>query len=255
MLRVVRLSLIFVALSAQSVMAQEWQAQLRWSQPLDMGLTVNGVVAKVHVSVGDRVPKDKRLLSLDQRPFDAAVRAANATLKAAEPVRAEAELELERTLELYDRGSISQHEKRLAEIALISSTSAVDTAKADLTSVRVHREYSRLSAPYAAIVREVLTAPGQSVVSSLRSEPLLRIARADEMLAVANLRPDQIVQRQSGEKVVVSVADQSFDAQVISVGVEPKDAGAGPEYELVVHFNPGTSILRPGQRAKITTPP
>lgn len=254
MTRSVCLSLLWLLLPLP-LAAGQWPATLAWSEPLDLGVPVSGVVTELRVRPGDQVDQGAVLLRLDARPFVAAVAAVSAQVASAQPAFDEAQRERERALELYDRGLISTRERDLAEVAFGEARGRLSTQQAELVRARLDREYSVLKAPYPALVRSVLTAPGQSVVSSLRAEPLLQIARADRMLAVAALPVDDIVGLVPQQKVTVLVQGQRLPGRVEWLGIEPLSGQSkGPLYELAVSFVRGQSGLRPGQTARIESP-
>ena len=93
----------FLLFSHASVYAQEFTARLQWSQRVELGSPVNGIVEKVTVNVGDKVKKGDALVQLDNAVFKGHVNEYRAQLVSNQEVLKEAERERDRALELYDR--------------------------------------------------------------------------------------------------------------------------------------------------------
>ena len=94
--------------------AAQWEAQLQWVRTVSLSTPVSGVIATVSVDRGDRVSADQVLLQLEDSRQQAELAATEARLKQAENNREEAQRELERTQELYDRTLLSDHDLQVS---------------------------------------------------------------------------------------------------------------------------------------------
>ena len=70
---------------------------------MELGVPVSGVTQSVYVDVGQKVVKNEKLLQLDDTVFKARVKQASSALQSQEAQYKEAERELKRAEELYDR--------------------------------------------------------------------------------------------------------------------------------------------------------
>lgn len=165
--------------------------ELLSSPTLELALPVSGVVDKPLVFAGQRVAKGELLLSLSQREFDLAVKAAKAKRDAAVPARDEAERELERAEELYERTVLSDHQLQLAKNDALAARARFDEAQAGLDRALLDRQRSHLHAPFDLRVLELLSWPGQVVLAKWQTRPLVLVERLDQRLAKARLSAGQ----------------------------------------------------------------
>jgi multidrug efflux system membrane fusion protein len=255
------MSLVFaagVAAVPQLVSAMDLEGRLAWSQRLEMGTLVSGVVSEVAVHTGQTVDADTVLLKLDERGFRADVSRARAVLARSEALADEAVREDERAQELYDRTMLSDHERQVAEIARVEAESALAEAKAKLAQARLELERSRLKAPFAAHVLAVNASPGQAVVSSLQSQPLVVLADSRTMLAEAEIGASQLGGLQAGQPAQVGLGGDWLDGRIRHIGLEPvREAEREVFYPVQVMFEvPQGKLLRAGMPVvlRLTTP-
>ena len=227
-------------------------AVLDWDRETLLSLPVKGVVTRLEVRPGDTVAKGALLLELDQRPFRNRVEALVANLRKLEAVLQEARRELERAEELYDRTVLSEHELQVAKNAHIAAQAEYESGRADLTAARLAREYSRLRAPFALRVLACRVAIGQTVVGDLRPPPVLRVAAADTMRAVATVTPETAARLRPDQTLVVRIgADQESGTLV---AIEPVGDDSGMAYRLAVRLARKDRPWLAGQRAVIELP-
>ena len=160
--------------------AAQWDGTLGWARRLVLGTTVSGVVRSVEVAPGDRVDKGQVLVRLDDRALRARAAAAAARLKAQRGHREEADRELSRAQELYDRTLLSDHELKLARIAFDSADADFQAARAAKAAADLALEYATLAAPFAGQVLAVPAAPGLAVVNRDHVTPLVELGAGRE---------------------------------------------------------------------------
>lgn len=233
-----------------AVNAEEWDATLMWGNKAPLGTPVSGVVTAVNVSVGDFVKKGSVLLSLDSRIQQADVLAQKAAVKTAENDRDEADRELERTQELYDRTLISDHDLEVAVIQRDAAESKYQTAKAMLVRAELELEYATVKAPFDARVLSRNVAIGQTIVSRLQATPLFELAEVGFMLARISIPAEKIASVHKRKKAIIAVAGKKYSGQISHVALEPTVPGS-KEYVVDVMFNSGKTVLRSGLPAKV----
>ena len=239
------LAVCLVALGAQ---AAEYPALLAWTQRVVLSTPVSGVVTSVAAVAGERVSEGQMLVQLDLRPFESALREVEAQARKHRLNRDEAERELQRTRELYDRTVISAHDLQLQEIAFAAAEADYASARARLEAAQLHLEYASIRAPFAGLVLEVSAAPGETVVNAQQATPLVTLARDRPMSARALVPAEAAGALSPGQSATVRVDRQSYPASVVQIGAE---ADASGRYEVSVSFDPGDAVLRAGTPAHI----
>ncbi len=231
------------------VSAAEYSAQLGWERPVNLSLPVSGVITKVSVRPGQRVAKGDVLLELDPRLFRAAVQRAEAQRKKARYAHAEAVREFERTQEMFDRTLLSEHDRQMAEIAMVDAEADYETARAAVTEAQVALEYSRLHAPFDALVTQVQAAAGEALVSRLEARTLVSLVPAERLRATATLSAEQAAAVVFGADARVVVDGNEYPGKVTALIAE---LGGEPQQSVEVSFDaPAAGKAGPGRQALI----
>lgn len=227
-----------LAMSGPSV-AEDIDARLDWSDPRALGTTVNGPISQVLVRPGQRVKAGDLLVELDQRQFSVNRKQATARLEQARLERDEARREQERAIELYDRTVLSVSEREQADILLAGASASFANARAELERASLVLEYSQLKAPFDAVILRVDAAPGEVVVNRLEARTLVSLARADQMLAIANVTSRQLDKLTLGQQLQVAFRGEWLDGQVHGLALQPLGGSAESEplYSVSVQFD------------------
>ncbi|WP_455211534.1 efflux RND transporter periplasmic adaptor subunit [Kaarinaea lacus] len=231
----------------------EYDAVLDWNRKAKLSTPVSGVVAKVNVRPGDRVIEGDVLLQLDNGVIKANVEKAKADVQHYERLYKEAERELERHQELYDRTVLSDHELELAHIAFAQATAQLRTAEAALAKVEFDLRHSEIKAPFDGIVILRQVNEGETIVSSDTPPLLIEVAEADVMITSFQVTGGQLGRFKNGKKATVSVGGNQYAGEVSAVGFEPVSK-SGNKYLINVRFNTKGRLLRAGRAAKVNVP-
>ena len=129
-----------------------------------------GRIEHIEVREGDRVKKGQVIVSLDQKLRTAELAKATATRK-------QASSDLKRILQLIKRNVATQERLDKAETALA-------IAKADESLIKTRLEYARIRAPFAGVVTERMTEPGDIAP---RNSHLLTIIDPASLMTVVSV--------------------------------------------------------------------
>ncbi|MEW8559307.1 MAG: efflux RND transporter periplasmic adaptor subunit [Candidatus Thiodiazotropha sp.] len=242
--------LVFCLLFSAELIARDLEAVSDWNNRVELTTLVSGMVARVNVEVGSAVKRGEVLVELDQRRYQSRLAAAEARLEATSQQNEEARRELDRALELYDRTLLSDHERKQAEIAAATSDASYREAEAKLISIRLHREYSRIAAPFDGIVASIHVQPGQAVINRQSAAPILTLVDNSRMKAVAEIDAQTALGLRPGMAVDVGVRGEWLDGTINLLGLNPvaRDPG-GSRYRLEVLFTPPMEMaVRAGEK-------
>lgn len=242
-----------LAMAAPLATAQEIAARLDWSERLELGTPVSGLVTRIDAEPGQRVKRGDVLVQIDDRGIRARLEEDEAQVRRLELARAEAELEHERAREMYERTLISQRDLSLAEIAFAMADAEFVAARARLTRTRLDLEYSRVRAPFDGLVLARHVQTGQAVNNELQVTPLITLASTDPMLARARVPEDRLARLREGQGVEVRVGEQRYEGTLHRLGLEAVEPEADtPDYPVTIRFSaPAGHGLRAGQRATL----
>ncbi len=243
-------------LGSGAASALDLNGTTEWQTRQVLSTTVSGLVSKVNAAVGERVARGTLLVELDLRQVQSDRVSAESRGVAARLAYDEARRELERTLELFDRTLISEHEVKLAEIEAAKAEAAWRAAEARLAEVRLRQEYSRVTAPFDGLVMAVHVQPGEAVVNRFEATPLVTLVDAARMRARAAVDARTLARLKRGDAVQVGVRGVWLEGAIALLGYEPLTrSDNGASYALEAEFAPGPAMeLRPGERLVIRLP-
>lgn len=164
------------------LMACAGMALLALSLPaaaVEVALTtpVSGVVKTVLVHQGQVVKKGQPLVMLDDAVYQARVTEAEGGVERLQADAQEAERDLKRAKELYNRAVSSTTELEQAQVRYSKANGLYKEAQARLVIARKHLEYATLRAPFAGTVSKRLAEPGMVVSAELQPATLIVLSK------------------------------------------------------------------------------
>lgn len=250
------LAALLLIAAAPSEAALELKGWLEWVHEVEMRVVENGVVEQVAVSVGQHVKKGDLLLQMDQREARASLLEARARVARDRVASEDAERELARSQELFDRGLIAIEELKDAELKRSAALAEEEAAKAAEAVASVALERTELRAPFDGIVVARNVWNGAVIYKTLQPEPLILIAPDDRMLARALVTANVLRGFKPGQPVKVRVNGSLRDASVYSLGVQSvrvEREGAVYYLDAVFDLRPN-DLLRPSETVQIIAP-
>ena len=171
---------------------------------------VGGYLEKSLFKKGGRVKKDEILFKIDDRPYSAALAAADARVKAAESQIGLAQSNAERTRVLIKTNAVSEEAYQTRETQLLVAKAKLLEAKAAQRKARLDLEYTNVRAPMSGKVGEALVDEGNLVAA--QASLLARIVDDSKMRIYFELNgADAARYRESG---LLSAIDKGDGAAV-----------------------------------------
>ncbi len=249
------LGLMLMSASA-AASALQMSGRLEWLQKVEMRAVESGVVEQVVVTPGQHVKQGEVLLKMDQREAQADALRARAQVARGQIALEDAQRELERTQEMFDRGLIAIEELKDAELNQIAALADSESAKAAQTAADVMLERTELRAPFDGIVVARNAYQGAVIYKTLQQAPLIAVAPTDRMLARILVTADVLRRYRPGQPAKINVRGRVRDGVIYSLGVEAVRIDPdGAVYELDVVFDSRPDeILRPSEFVQVTLP-
>ncbi|WP_428265868.1 efflux RND transporter periplasmic adaptor subunit [Haliangium sp.] len=231
---------------------------------VDVGPEITGRVADVFVDVNDRVEAGQPLVALDTEVIEAETRRVEAQLALARTSLARAQVDHEdaqRTLArveaLAKRGVVAAQERDAAQTQAARAAVAIDQARAEIRSAEASLNRARIDldravvrAPAGGIVLSRAVEPGQTVVTSLQSPVLFRLAAGLEHMeasvAVDEADIGPVAVGQAASFTVAAHLDERFPARVVSVHNAPTTVNGVVTYEALLAVDNDRGLLKPG---------
>ena len=208
-----------------------------------------GRVVSVPVDAGDWVSQGQVLARIDRSVQSQQVQSFSAQVQVAQSDADLAQANLDRALQLVERGFVSQADVDRQTATRDAAVARVRVAQAQLAELRARNARLDILAPAAGYVLERNVEPGQTV--SAGSPPLFRIARGGEMELLARLNEDALASISPGTRAQVRPVgtDKLFTGQVWQVSPIISEQDRQGTARIALSYAPG---LRPGGFATAT---
>ncbi|WP_379552883.1 efflux RND transporter periplasmic adaptor subunit [Qipengyuania sp. DGS5-3] len=183
-----------------------------------------GRVVAVPVDAGEWVSQGQVLAVIDRSVQTQQAQSAQAQVRVAEADAELAQANLDRSLQLVDRGFVSAADVDRLTATRDAAAARVQVAKAQAAELRARNARLNIVAPAAGLVLERNVEPGQT--ASPASGPLFRIARGGEMELMAQVSEAEMASLSPGVAATVTPVGsaKSFTGQVwqISPTIDPQ---------------------------------
>lgn len=178
---------------------------------------LSGRITQVHFSDGAHLRRGDLLFTIDPRPFQAQLAAAEATLAQAKAALDLAKIQYARAATLIETKAVSQEEYDLKKNAVDVAAAQVEQSEATVQTAKLNLEYCFIRSPIDGRAGERLVDPGNIVAANTSS--LLTIQRLDPVYADFTVPENDLtaVQRNMARgtlKVEVRLPDEPGDPRV-----------------------------------------
>jgi RND family efflux transporter MFP subunit len=220
-----------------------------------VGSRVSGVVARLHVRIGDSVARGQLLAELETRELAARRDQAAAALAATEATLRYAESDLARKRALSAAQLLSAADLDLAERSRAVAEQQHGEAVANLDYARTQLGYARIEAPIAGIVASVATQEGETVAASLAAPTFVTLVDLTRLEVRAYVDETDIGRIRPGQAARFSVdtyPGHEFEGRVSAVYPQAEIRDNVVNYVTVVTFDPPRDrTLRPEMTASV----
>ena len=219
-------------------------ATIRGRQDIEIYPQVSGTISKLCVSEGELVHKGQLLFIIDQVPYKAALRTAEANVASAEASVATAQLTFDSKKELFAKNVISQFDLQTAENNLLTAQAALAQAEAQRVNAANNLSYTEVKSPSDGVVG-VLPYRVGALVSASIPQPLTTISDNSEMYVYFSLTENQLLDltRQFGsmDKAIAALPDVQLQ---LNDGTMYDKPGRVESISGVIDTSTGTTQLR-----------
>lgn len=215
-----------------------------------LSFEVSGNVKELRVKVGDSVTKGQVIATLDRRPFELNVQAAEAEVKRVQVDLNNKKKNLDRFEEIRkkDAGAISQRSLDQARAAYESAYNTLSYSKTQLNLALRDLEKTNLSAPFDALVAERHVEPFQEVK---RGQPIYDIFMEGAMEVVIDVSETIIENIYLGLPAQIRFPKSPDDVYEGIISEISSVAGTANTFPVKVVIKDTGGKIRPGLSAEV----
>ncbi len=239
-------------------------------ETVQVGTYISGPVQSLGADFNTPVKKGQLLATIDPRPFQLKVAAAEADLSNARAslAKAHADLDLKernrrRQRDLRAQGIVAQSdldtaesEARQAEAQIALARANVQSAQARLDEARVNLDYTRIVSPVDGVVVSRSVSVGQTVAASFQTPTLFNVATdLTKMEVSASVSESDIGGVAVGQEATFTVdayPGQPFQGHVKQVRNSPVNVQNVVTYDVLIGVDNQALRLKPGMTANVS---
>jgi len=230
---------VLLMILTTSSFAAEYQASLDYSERINLSLPVSGVIKEMNATVGQVVSFGDVLLSLDQTPFLATIAHAKSRIHYQQAVLTQSLRDLKNKQELYDRTVLSTVNLENAELEEKRNRALLIDAEAQLKMADYQSSYSKLSAPFDALIVSIQVNKGQSINNTIQSKTLLTLVKINSYRASAFITPDKAIALKIGEPVKIKYQNRNYQGHISDIVFE---SGNTNNNKTPAHYRVGVTF-------------
>lgn len=216
----------------------------------NLSFKVNGTVDRVAVKVGDKVPREGFIASIDSTDYELQLEKTQASLDRAKAEERNAAAVYERTRLLYENNNASRSELDAARAAYESSEAAVLSIRKQIELARRQLKYTELRSPITCSIASVSVEENENVGSG----QLVVIANCGNQAEVDVGVPESIIPQIKKGSISNVTFDafpgKTFEAVVTEVGIAVTDASS--TFPVAVQLSEPNPDVRSGMTAEVT---
>ncbi|MBS1307662.1 efflux RND transporter periplasmic adaptor subunit [Bacteroides clarus] len=221
-----------------------YSAAIRGRQDIDIYPQVSGTLTRLCVEEGQAVRKGQILFIIDQVPYIAALRTAEANVEAAKAGVATSQLTYDSKRELYAQKVVSEFDLKTSHNSLLSAKAQLAQAEAQRINAANNLSYTEVKSPADGVVGTLPYRVG-TLVSSGMPKPLTTVSDNSDMYVYFSMTENQMLEltRRYGSK------DKAL-AEMPAVSLQLNDRSTYPQegkietISGVIDTSTGTVSLR-----------
>ena len=234
--------------------AAELQGRIEWPASITLATNLDTEVIQAYARPGQRVKKGEVLLQFVETLARARLEQARAEMAHQKLLRNEAQSELQRSEELYDRTLLSDHDLNVARIGAAAAEADYQRAMVDLKEAQHALGLCRIVAPFDALVIERHVQAGETVNGRFKSVPLFTLVDSSSYRVRLELGEAPIPPIVAGAPIEVGVGKRRYRGEIGAITFHrEKDIALRSMIDIL--FVPGSGeTLQLGEVVRVTLP-
>jgi len=245
---------------------QEFTGRVEPVEAVELKPRVSGYITQVHFQSGELINKGDNLFTIDQRPFQTKLRAAQAEVQKAEANATAVKREFDRVSALLAAKAIAPEQAEMRESMFLQGQAALESARAAEHSAEIELEHSDVRAPISGRIGRAITTAGNYVTAGatllttiVSVDPVFIYSDIDEnsLLKIQALQRDKKTYLNEAGKMPVELQLSNETSFIHRGHVESFDNRLNESTGSIVlraEFPNKEGILTPGLFARIRLP-
>jgi HlyD family secretion protein len=221
-----------------------------------VGSQVSGTIKNLYVDFNSPVHKGEVIARLDPTFLETSVKQAEANLDRAKATLAQAERDLSRIKELFDKSLAAQSDYDNAVTALDLAKAGAKQMQAQLDMSKVNLAYSVIVSPIDGVVISRSVDVGQTVAASLQAPTLFTIAQdLSQMQVESDIDEADIGGLKEGMEATFTVdafPDEQFRGAIKQIRYAASNEQGVVTYPVILLVSNPDLKLRPGMTANVS---
>lgn len=160
----------------------EYTGRVEALESVEIRARVTGYLDEVKFVEGDHVTEGTELFVIDQRPFNAVLKAAAAEVERLEALLKKSKADLDRIQQLFDQGASTKSDLDASTAAWLESQALLDGANAAVERAELDVTFTTIRAPVAGRVSRAIITKGNLIAADQAGgSPLTTIVSVDPM--------------------------------------------------------------------------
>lgn len=240
--------------AAEAVAGDTWigvPGVVRAARTAQLSTRQAGTVEAVLFAAGEHVAAGQEVLRIDARDLVAARDAALRQRDAAREAADQAQRNRERFARLLEENLVAEVRLEEARVEAERAAGLLEQAEAEVAAVEMNLEYTRLRAPFAGVVSEIIVEEGAFASPGM---PLLVLEDRSSLEIDAGLQQAQVAGLEPGDELPVRVNGIAEPLRGRIQAVLPAAARAGAGVRLRVEIEQPPPDMVPGMVAEVRLP-
>ena len=153
---------------------------------------VNGILQKKLFKDGAEVKAGEQLYQIDDAPYLAAVKSAEAAVAQAQATLAKASADAKRSAELLKVKAVSKQSDDTAQAALKSARAALKASQAQLSNAKINLTYTKVLSPISGRISRSEFTEG-ALMNAYQAQPLTRVQQLDPIYVDVTQTADDLM--------------------------------------------------------------
>lgn len=228
----------------KSELKSSYPVTIKGKQDIEIRPNVSGFITRLCVDEGSVVRKGQALFIIDQVPYQAALKVAEANVNVSKTNVETSELTLKNKKELHRKNIISDYELQMAENDLASKKALLAQSNAQLINARNNLSYTTVVSPSDGIVGSIPYREG-SLVSPSIQVPLTVVSNIKEMYVYFSMTEKELLNLVRGGGTVKEILERMPEVELqLADGTMYPEKGKIETVSGVIEQTTGAASMR-----------